>query len=269
MLWTEMWEVEFFLTLLAEPSRRTPTDHDCVCELGLVGHLGRNDLIAEACRRFGGSWDTSNECEWFRRAGPGIQTGSGAANLTLETGRAFNVLWFSQEEHTLDAHRAENGSVQIHIPIQISQLPVPGLPKSPCLVSRAPGPFRQRSNQWGGREYPEADITAICEVGVLQHIPRSRFQADPPAILLSDATLPGFKRADGITPGLTRQIDRPSARSLFPFSHLGPLHFDERTTTRATIFSNSHRLSTLNHVFTTVLGRDLRLGHLASTLQKY
>ena len=153
MLWTETWEV---VTALAEPSRSTPANHDCVCEFGLVGHLSRNDSIAEVRRRFGGVMGHVEPR--FRRAGPGIQTGSGVANLTLETGQAFNALWFSQEEHTLDAHRAENGSVQIHIPIQISQLPTPGLPKSPCPVSRAPGPFRQRSSQRAGWEYPAADI---------------------------------------------------------------------------------------------------------------
>ena len=54
MLWTEMWEVEYFVTLLAEPSRRTPADHDCVCELELVGHLGRNDSIAGRAEGLGG-----------------------------------------------------------------------------------------------------------------------------------------------------------------------------------------------------------------------
>ena len=132
ILWTEMWEVEYFLTLLAEPSQRTPADHDCVCELGLVGHLGWNDPIAGHAEGLEGSWDTSN------KGSAVLQTGSGMANLTLETGWVFNVLWFSHEEHTLNAHRAENGSVEIHIPIQISQLPTPGLPKSPCLVSVSP-----------------------------------------------------------------------------------------------------------------------------------
>ena len=215
---TETWEV---VTALTEPSRSTPANHDCVCEFGLVGHSGQNDSIAEVCRRFEGVMGHV-EYEWFCRAGPGIQTGSGTANLTVETGRVFNVLWFSQEEHTLNTHRAENGSVQIHIPIQVSQLPTPSLPKLPCLMSRAPGPFRQRSSQWGGWECLEADITAICELGVLQHIPSSRLQTDPRAILFSDATLPGFKRADGVMPGLTCQIDRPSAHSLFLSPILSP-----------------------------------------------
>ena len=61
-------------------------------------------------------------------------------NLTLETGQVFKALWLSQEEHTLDAHQAENSLVEIHANMNKS-IVVPGLLKpSSCLVSGGPRP---------------------------------------------------------------------------------------------------------------------------------
>ena len=96
-VWTETWEVAYFGTILPNLSDTPPANHDCVGKLGLMEHSGRIDAIAQARRGFGGGHGVPlNECECFRHPGPGIQTGSGAANLTLETGQAFKVLWFSR-----------------------------------------------------------------------------------------------------------------------------------------------------------------------------